>query len=661
MIRDKTALQCLTDALADALRLHQAGSLAEAESLYLRILEADPEYADALHLLGLIAYQRGDNMQAVEYMEKAVTINSSASIYHNNLGSVFMNLKETEMAVRCFRKAILLNPDYVEAYNNMGNALQRQGENKNAAEHYMKAVELKPDYVIAINNLANLLKEEGRLNEAIMHYRRAVKLQPDLADTHFNLGNALKEMCNLREADEHYRKAISINPDFAEAYNNLGNILRKRKRYDEAAACYRKAISINPDFAEAYANLGDTYREQGVFEEAVRQCSRAIDLNPDFEQAYINLGNTFLDKGDLRKAEEQYNKAVALKPDSADAHYNRGLVLLMRGEFEEGWKEYGWRFKSAEIYGDIGCRNTDIPQWDGSPLDGRTVLVMSEQGVGDHIQFVRYIPLIKASGGRVIYECSRSLIRLFENFKGIDVLSESPYDPPGGERPDVCISLLSLPAVFGTTIDTIPADIPYLSVDQYAAGQWKHRIKSDAFKVGLVWAGNPAHRNDRNRSCRLRDFEPLLGIRGIEFFSLQKGVTCMDEDKASTASLHLADTAEYLGDFYDTAAVIENLDLVISVDTAVAHLAGALGKPVWTLLPFVPDWRWMLRREDTPWYPTMRLFRQERHGDWGSVMKKIVSELTLMQHKGAGESAVKPPGSPASRHEKNMQIKRSPI
>ncbi|NOZ67881.1 MAG: tetratricopeptide repeat protein [Deferribacteres bacterium] len=632
MIKDETTGQGLSDALADALRLHQAGNLAGAESLYVRILAADPECADALHLLGLIAYQRGDNMQAVEYIEKAVAINPSVSIYHNNLGSAFMNLEETDKAARCFRTAIHLNPDYVEAYNNMGNVLRRQGENKKALQQYMKAIELKPDYVPAVNNLANLLKGEGRLDEAIVHYRRAIGLQPDIAETHFNLGNALKETGDLQEAEEYYRNAISINPDFAEAHNNLANILKKQRKYDEASAHYHKAVSINPDFADAYANLGDTCREQGAFKEAVRHCRKAIGLNPDSEQAYINLGNTFLDKGDLQKAEEQYNKAIALKPDSADAHYNRGLVLLMKGEFEEGWKEYKWRFKSAEISGDIGYRGTEIPEWDGSPLNGRTVLISSEQGAGDHIQFVRYIPLVKAAGGRVIYECSRSLIRLFENFKGIDVLSESPYDHGRGGKPDVCISLLNLPAVFGTTIDRIPADIPYLSVDRYAAEQWKHRINSRAFKVGLVWAGNPEHRNDRNRSCRLRDFEPLAALPGIEFFSLQKGVT----GDSPPASLHLVDITKYLGDFHDTAAVIENLDLVISVDTAVAHLAGALGRPVWTLLPFVPDWRWMLKREDTPWYPTMRLFRQERHGEWAPVMKKVAGELEkICKLKGA--------------------------
>ncbi len=636
MIKDETIRQGLPEALADALRLHRAGNLAEAESLYLGILAVAPECADALHLLGLIAYQRGNNMLAVEYIEKAVAINPSVSIYHNNLGSAFMNLEQTETAMRCFRKAVGLDPDYAEAYNNMGNALRRRGENKKAAKQYMKALELNPGHVPALNNLANLLKGEGRVDDAIMHYRRAIKLQPDIAETHFNLGNALKERGDLQGAEEHYRKAVSISPDFAEAYNNLANILKKQKRYDEAAALYRRAVSINPDFAEAYANLGDTCREQGALEEAVRQCRRAIGLNPDSEHAYINLGNTFLDMGDLQKAVEQYNRAIALKPDSADAHYNRGLVLLMKGEFGEGWKEYGWRFKSAEISGDIGCSNADVPEWDGSPLNGRSVLVRAEQGLGDHIQFVRYIPLIKALGGRVIYECGRSLIRLFENFKGIDVLSETPYGPGRGEKPDAYISLLSLPAVFGTTIDTIPADIPYLSVDRYAAGQWKHRINSNAFKVGLVWAGNPEHRNDRNRSCRLRDFEPLAAVPGIEFFSLQKGVTVTEDDHTAAASLHLVDIAESLGDFYDTAAVMENLDLVISVDTAVAHLAGALGRPVWTLLPFVPDWRWMLKREDTPWYPTMRLFRQERRGEWAAVMKRIAVELTLMLHKRAG-------------------------
>ncbi|GBD95714.1 MAG TPA: tetratricopeptide repeat protein [Nitrospirae bacterium] len=610
--------QSLTDILAEAIRLHQSGNLAEAESLYRQILLNDPDHADALHLLGVTAYQRGNNKQAVENIERAITINPSVSFYHNNLGNAFMSLNENDKALQCFKEALRLKPDNVEACNNLGNTLRKQGKNKEALVQYIKAVEMDPDYVAAINNLANLLKGD----EAIMHYRRAIRLQPDLAEAYYNLGNALKESDETEEAVEQYRKAISINPGFADAYNNLANVLKRQKEYVEAAEHYHKAISINPDFTEAYTNLGDTYREEGRFDEALKECRKAISLNPAFEEAYVNLGNIFLDRGNFRQAVEQYNRAIDLNPDLADAHYNKGLVLLLKGEFEEGWKEYEWRFQSREISRDIGYTNNEITVWDGSPLNGKTILIISEQGMGDHIQFVRYIPLVKKLGGRVVFESRRELMRLFEGYEGIDLLLEESKSSESDINPDTCVQLLSLPRIFGATLDTIFADVPYLKADPETTDKWKSRFNHELFNVGLVWSGSTAHRNDCNRSCSLADFVPLADIPGVALFSLQKGGI-----SENGAGMRIKDIGKDLDDFYDTAAAIENMDLVISVDTSVAHLAGALGRPVWTLLPFVPDWRWMLKREDTPWYPTMRLLRQTVPGDWASVMKRVAAEL----------------------------------
>ncbi|HDH06704.1 MAG TPA: tetratricopeptide repeat protein [Nitrospirae bacterium] len=612
----------LTRMLEKAIRLHQSGNLANAELLYRQILLTNHNHADALHLLGVLAHQTGKNSLAVEYIEKAITINPSMAHYHNNLGNAFLNLNQTDSAVRCFLEALRIKSDYVEAYNNMGNTLKKMGEGEKAIDHYMKAMELNPDYVPAINNLANLLKDQGELDEAIVYYRKAITLKPDLAEAYFNLGNAFKESDKFDDAVEQYYKAISINPDFADVHNNLGNVLKKKRMYDEAVKHYNRAINLNPGLAEAYNNLGDAYKELGKFDEAVELSQKAVHIKPDFDMAYVNLGNIFLAQGNFSGAVEQYQKAIDLSPDLPDAHFNKGLVLLMKGELEEGWKEYQWRFKSTEISQQIGYRDLGIPVWDGSPLEGRTILIKSEQGIGDQIQFARYIPLVKARGGRVLFECHKELMLLFEGYKGIDKLLERPYSSDCGEIPDVCIQLLDLPGIFGTNVNTIFADVPYLKVGYDKNDKWKSRIDGELFKVGLVWAGNSAHTNDRNRSCKLSDFAPLASIPGIAFFSLQK-----DGMSENGNSLQVADLGKNLGDFCDTAAIIENLDIVISVDTSVAHLAGALGKPVWTLLPFIPDWRWMLDREDTPWYPTMRLFRQPKHGDWKSVFNKIAKEL----------------------------------
>ncbi len=616
----------LTSMLGKAIQFHQSGNLAGAGFLYRKILLTDQDNADALHLLGVIAHQTGKNNLAVEYIEKAVKINSSMPHYHNNLGNAFLNLNQTDNAVRCFNEALRLKSDYVEAYNNLGNALKKMGENERAADQYMKAIYLTPDYVPAINNFANLLKDQGRLDEAIIYYRKAVTLKPDLAEAYFNLGNAFKESDKVDDAIEQYYKALSINPDFADVHNNLGNLLKKKKRYDEAVKHYNKAITLNPGLAEAYTNLGDAYKEQGEYDVAVELCQKALLVKSDFDWAYVNIGNIFLDQGNFSGAIKQYRKAIDLRPDFPDAHFNKGLVLLMRGELEEGWKEYEWRFQSKEILQQIGYMDMEIPVWDGSPLEGRTILIKSEQGIGDQIQFARYIPLVKEHGGRVIFECHKELMRLFDAYDGIDRLLERPYSSDYGETPDVSIQLLSLPRIFGTTLHTIFADVPYMKVDSETINIWKSRIKSGLFKVGLVWAGNPDHRNDRNRSCRLSDFAPLVDVPGVVLFSLQKGGISMSENNLPT-DMHVADIGSHVDDFYDTAAVIENLDLVISVDTSVAHLAGALGKTVWTLLPFIPDWRWMLNREDSPWYPTMRLFRQPEPGDWESVFKRVAGEL----------------------------------
>jgi tetratricopeptide (TPR) repeat protein len=618
--------QSITDMLAEAIRYHQSGNLVNAGSLYKKILKDDPEHADALHLLGVISYQTDNNQRAVEYIERAITKNPSASFYHNNLGNALMNLNELDKAIQCFKEALRLNPDNVEACNNLGNAFRKMGSREKALEHYTKAIDIKPDYIGAINNLANLLKEQGKIEEAITHYRMAIKLKPDLAEAYYNLGTALEEAERFDESVEQYSKAISMNPQLADAYNNLGNVLKKKKMTEAAARKYKKAVLLRRDFAEAYNNLGDVYRMLGRLDEAVEQCQKAIRIKSSDERFYLNFGNTLLDQGKYQEAMEQYEKAINMKPDFAEAHYSRGMVLLTQGRLGEGWKEYEWRLRSKEISKDIGYKLSKTPEWDGSPLDGKTILIVSEQGVGDHIQFARYIPLVKERGGRVVFESRYNLIRLFEGYEGIDILLEESPNIESDTNPDVRIQLLSLPLLFATKLDTIFADVPYLKVDAETSGKWKSRIDSNLFKVGLVWSGNSYHKNDHNRSCNLSDFAPLTDIPGSTFYSLQKGG--MRENKEELPNgMHIVDIGKDLHDFYDTAAAIENLDLVISVDTAVVHLAGALGKPVWTLLPFVPDWRWMLDSNNTPWYPTMRLFRQPILRDWTSVMKQVSLEL----------------------------------
>jgi tetratricopeptide (TPR) repeat protein len=340
-------------------------------------------------------------------------------------------------------------------------------------------------------------------------------------------------------------------------------------------------------------------------------------------ECHCNLGNTLLDKKQPKEAIAAFLRCIAINPTVPEAHYNYSLALLTLGDFQQGWEEYEYRLKCKGLF---LRRDFTQPQWDGSPLEARTILLYAEQGVGDALQFIRYLPLVEQRGGRIIVECQAELQRLFQTTaERCQIVADGQPLPAF----DLHCSLLSLPRVFQTTLANLPQTVPYLQADAEETRKWQHRLADDSpiVKVGLAWAGNPDHKNDRNRSMKLARLAPLGQAPGVRFFSLQKGATAA-QAKTPPPGMDLVDWTEELKDFADTAALIANLDLVIAVDTAVVHLAGAMGKPVWTLLPFVPDWRWLLEREDSPWYPTMRLFRQNSWGDWDSVITRVADALS---------------------------------
>jgi hypothetical protein len=391
------------------------------------------------------------------------------------------------------------------------------------------------------------------------------------------------------EAIAAYRRAVALNPDMPEAWLNLGNALKEGGQLDEAVAAYRRAVAVKPGYALGHSNLGYLLREKGRLDEAVAACRQAIEIDPEHSGAHSNLA----------------------------------LALLVQGHFAEGWEAYEWRWK-AEGFG-TAARDFGRPRWDGGALEGRTVLLHAEQGLGDALQFIRYLPLVQERGGKAIIECQPALQRLFGTMAG-----DVPVIAKGAALPafDVHCPLLSLPRIFATDLANMPGDVPYLRADAAEASAWSDRLAAHppGFRVGLVWAGNPNHTNDRNRSLKPASLLPLGAVKGVRFFSLQKGTGAEGRD-GLPAGLELSDVAGELGDFADTAALIANLDLVITADTATAHLAGAMGRPVWTLLPFAPDWRWLLGREDSPWYPTMRLFRQAAIGDWPPVIARVCDQL----------------------------------
>ena len=604
--------------LGNVLRVH--GRLNEAVTCYRRALDLKADYTEAYANLGTVLKDQGKLDEAIACFRRALERIPDFAEAHFNLGNALKEQGKLDEAITSYRRALELKPDLVHGQNNLGVAFNDQGNRAEAITCYRRALELKPDFAEGFNNLGVALKDQGELDEAIACFRRALELIPDFAEAHFNLGNALRDQGNLDEAVECYRRTLELTPDFAHGHNNLGVVFNDQGKLDQAITCYRRALELKPDFAEAHTNLGNAFKDQGNLDEAIACYRRALELTPDNATVHSNLGNAFSDQGKLDEAITCYRRAVELKPDFAEAHLNRALTWLLAGDWQRGWLEYQWRWQTKEF----APRRFSQPLWEGEPLAGKSILLHAEQGLGDTIQFIRYAAVVKQHGGTVIVECQKQLLGLLAGCPGVDRLVGQGDDLPAF---DVHAPLLSVPGILKTSLETIPARIPYVIPKPAILEQWRKRlIDIDGFKIGIAWQGNPKYLGDRLRSIPLRCLAPLARIPAVRLISLQKGVG--DEQLAEVRDLFpVMDLGNCLQDFTDTCAAIRSLDLVIACDTAVAHLAGAMGAPIWVALPFVPDWRWLLDRSDSPWYPTMRLFRQTQPGDWQSVFQSIAAEL----------------------------------
>ncbi len=605
--------------LQEALKLHQVGDLTSAIIFYNKILDKQPDNVMVHYNLASALQGLGRTVDALASYRKATELKPDDAEAHYNLGNALREQGKIDKAIVSYKQAVLLKPDSAELYCNLGAALQESGNLDEAIVSYKQAIALNPNYAMAHCNLGSLPHESGKLTDAAASYNRAIELKPDFELAYNNLGTALKDLGKLEEAVDCYRKAIDLKPDYAEAHNNLGTALLEQREFEEAVICHNRAIVIKPEYAEAYNNLGTVLQELCKLDDAIANYKKAIALNPDSAEAHNNLGTALQGSGKLGEAFVSYEQAVVLKPDFTLAHVNKSFVQLLTQNFKDGWQEHKWRLN---IKGRSVATSAQL-MWDGKPLNDNTILVHAEQGFGDTIQFVRYLPMVKEHGGRVIFECQQSLYRLLGNGNGIDEIIEKNSANTLSGQYDVHTHLLDLPGIFKTTLKSIPLRIPYITPDPILVDQWESRLNVDKdLKIGIVWAGNPFHTRDRNRSCSLADFAKLTEIPGLSFYSLQKRHDCIESDNPSTG-MKIINLDNELNDFADTAAVIANLDLVISVDTAVAHLTGAIGKPVWTILPFAPDWRWLLKRNDSPWYPSMRLFRQNQPGDWNGVFENV--------------------------------------
>jgi tetratricopeptide (TPR) repeat protein len=614
--------------------LHNKGQLDKAILCYQNALQLNPNYTDAYNNLGIVLHDKGQLDEAILCYQNALRLNPDIPYTNNNIGLILQEKGQLDLAIRHYQKAIQLDPYFADAYYNLANIYQEKKQFDAAINYYHKAIQVDPHFAYAYNNLGNSLKEKGQLDLAINHYQKALQLNPTLADAYNNIGAILLDLKQFDEAISYCQKALQLNPTLTDAYNNIGAILLDLKQFDEAISYCQKALQLNPNFYKAYHNLGGIYQKKQQFDKAMTYCQKALELNPNDYKVHLGLGCILHEKGQLDEAINCYQKALRLNPNAESAHWSVACAFLLSGNFNEGWNEYEWRWKTKDFSQDCCLHQPSSfsePKWNGYDIAGLTILIYAEQGLGDTIQFIRFTPLVAQRGGKIIVECDKALASLLHNMKSIDQVIGIGEPLPDF---DIQCPLLSLPSVFNTTIENIPDRIPYITVSPTLIKKWRDKIQNtkSMLKVGLVWTGNPEHSNDGNRSCSFAAFSQFFKIKDIIFYSLQKGKSS-EQAKYPPKGMHFTDLTDDISDFSDTAALIENLDLVISVDTAVAHLAGALGKPVWTLLPFAPDWRWLLNRNDSPWYSTMRLFRQPSPGDWESAIENVTNELLKFLHK----------------------------
>ena len=653
-------------ALVEALNVAAVCSLGltrlqDAEAYWRRSIDIQPGFVDAYNNLGILLRGLGRLAEAETCFRQVVALRPDLAEAHNNLGAVHYALRRLPEAEAAYQRALAIRADYTEARFNLGIVLfglRRLHEAESAYRQVMAATPANPE---VHNNLGCVLGALGRFAEAEAAYRQTLALQPQHAQAWSNLADALKALNRLPEAELACRQALALKPGFAEAHNILGCILAALKRHAEAEGAYRQALALRPDYAETHYNLGILLFETNRLLEAETAYRDALRIRPGIVEACNNLGNVLQMLERMPEAEAAYRQALTIRPDLAEAHYNLGIVLkaqnrfaeaeaacrqalvvrpgyddasfllatllLSHGQFEEGWRLYESRYQKPEFVHRqsqllLRCRN-----WQGEPLAGKSLLVWQEDGLGDMIQFGRYFALLQAQGaGRITFACMPALHRLFTGVDGIDEVLTHDAAQAQSAGYACWTSLLSAPFHLRTTPDNIPRALP-LEPEPSLVAQWGERLAAlpGNFRIGLVWKGNPKHHNDAYRSLpSLSTLAPLWSLPGVSFVSLQKGQG-EDEALSPPASQPLLPLGSEVTDFADTAAIIDQLDLMICVDTSTAHLAASLGKPCWVLLPGRDiDWRWMHERTDSPWYPrTLRLFRQRVDERWEATVERV--------------------------------------
>jgi tetratricopeptide (TPR) repeat protein len=677
--------------LTEALTYHQRGRLDEARAIYQSVVDVEPLNFDAVHMLGAVIAQQGNHSIAVKYFTKAIAINPNNADCHSNMAVSLNALGQLEAALASLERTIRCAPNVADTHWRAGNLCCRLKQFDLALPHLDRAIALNPNHARAFASRGSALRELGQVGAAVASFDHAIELMPDYAEAHFNRGNALREMGSFDAALGSYDRAIALRPNYVSAYCNRGAVLLQQKLYvaaiaslekaieldassfdalcnrgsaqhqlaqfDAALASFDAAIRLRPDHADSHSNRAMTLCQVGKIELAIASCETAIRLKPGLAEAHSNLGNALRHANQLEKAVSSYDRAIAINPEYAEALYNRGIVLvelrqvargiadydraiaiqpayaeahwnkglsyLLTGDFANGWRLYEWRWEKEKER--VLRPKFAQPQWSGEEsLTGKTVFLHSEQGIGDTIQFIRYADLVVTRGAKVIAQIPKELISLTDGF-----LRVAQWIAPGEPLPhfDFHCPLLSLPLAFKTTLATIPHPTAYLAAEPSAVKKWAIKLgPRRRCRVGIVWRGRAEHQNDHNRSMSLAQLIQQLPSR-FDYVSLQKDIS--DEDRAVLgAKENLRHFGDEIGDFSDTAALCALMDVVISVDTSVAHLSGALGRPTLILLPFFPDWRWMFDRDDSPWYSSVKLYRQTRERDWAPVLQRVSEDLS---------------------------------
>jgi FkbM family methyltransferase len=615
-------LDDIGNALIEAIGLQHAGQDVEAEKRYRTIIDSPAGHAVASYGFGMLCAAQGRQQEAID----------------------------------AYRHAIVLRPGFVDAYINLGTVFLALGQPRESEALYRQAIALSPGNAMAHGNLGKALQDLGRIDEAIAEYRAAIAREPDNAIVHLNFGAALLEQRAWNDSETVTRRAIALQPENAMAHANLGAALMHLGRHADALATCHKAIALQPRGVAIHASLGGAMLEMGALPEAASLCRHAIALDPSLADAHFNLSHALKAMNQLGDAENAARQAIVMSSDSAEYHFHLAHILLLRGDLTAGWLEYEWRWKLPD-FAWIGNLHGAFsqPLWAGEDISGKTILIYTEQGLGDIILFARYLPLVTRKAGRVIVAVHPPMRRLLGTIEGITIVSIGDVPLPDF---DVHCPLLSLARAFATRLDSIPAEVPYLHADPVERVRWDRRIGGIAPRVGIVWAGNPATKRDHFRSPGLISVMPLFSVPGIDFIALQVGPERIDRD-ASALPLHVLDLGGEIADLADTAAIMSGLDLMISSCTAPLHLAGALGVPTWAMIPAAPYFPWLLERTDTPWYPSMRLYRQEQPGrDWSTVVGRMTVDLAAMVQSRKNRS---PQPSAIPREPQAMPMHAGPV